>query len=309
MKHISVLLNEVIKILDPKPGEFFVDGTLGEGGHATVILDRIMPNGRLLGIDWDEEAIKNFELKIQNLKLPEASRQGGSNGAGKTEGEIILINDNFMNLAQILKNKKLGKADGVLLDLGFSSGQLNGGRGFSFLKDEPLLMTYKQDAAPLKAVLKNLSEEALFTIIKEYSEERYARRIAKAIFQKERKKPIETSGELAEVVAAAVPRHYERGRIHPATRTFLAFRIYINNELENLKFFLESLEDILAPGGRVGIISFNSQEDRIVKNLFRQMAKKNILKILTKKPIAPSIEEIRQNPRARSAKFRACSKF
>ncbi|MEK7146803.1 MAG: 16S rRNA (cytosine(1402)-N(4))-methyltransferase RsmH [Patescibacteria group bacterium] len=285
MAHVPVLLKETIELLNPQSGEFFIDGTLGEGGHAAAILERILPNGKLLAIDQDEDAVIKFQLKIKN--------------------NVILINDNFMNIATILKNKKLGKANGVLLDLGFSSGQLTGGRGFSFLRDEPLLMTYKKSSPPLKSILKNLTENEIREIIKNYGEERFAGRIARAIVEQEKIKPLETSLELAETVKNAVPRNYERGRLHPATRTFLAFRIYINRELENLEIFLDSLEQILAPKARVGIISFNSLEDRMIKHYFRAMAKRNILKIITKKPVRPAAEEINSNPRSRSAKLRA----
>lgn len=295
--HIPVLLNETLEILGPKPGELCVDGTLGEGGHALEVINKISPGGIFVGIDRDPDSISAFQKKVENLI-----------GKDKLEINLILANDNFMNMEKILKNKKLNKADCVLLDLGFSSRQLEVGRGFSFLKDEPLLMTYKKDATPLKEVLKNLSEEEIFNIIKNYGEERYAKRIARAIFEREKNKPVETSGELAELIKNSVPRNYERGRIHPATRTFLAFRIYTNQELESLEKFLDSLEAILSPGARVGVISFNSLEDRIIKHTFRLLAKRNILKILTKKPIRPSLEEIKNNPRSRSAKLRAAIK-
>lgn len=293
MAHIPVLLKETIELLNPQPGEFFIDGTLGGGGHAAAILENISPNGVFLGIDADKEAIKEFHKKI----------------AAISKLKVILINDNFMNIAKILKNKNMGKADGVLLDLGFSSNQLTGGRGFSFLRNEPLLMTYKKNTVPLKSILKNLTEIEIRDIIKNYGEEHYAGRIARAIFEQERIKPLETSGELADLVRNAVPGNYERGRIHPATRTFLAFRIYINRELENLETFLDSLEGLLSSKGRVGIISFNSLEDRIVKHYFRLMAKRSVFRILTKKPITAGIEEIRNNPRARSAKFRAAARL
>lgn len=292
--HIPVLLNEILEILGPRPGELCVDGTLGEGGHALEIIKRISPGGTFLGIDRDPDSINSFQKKVEKLI-----------SENNLKINVILANDNFMNTEKILQNKKLNKADCVLLDLGFSSRQLEAGRGFSFMKDEPLLMTYKNNARPLREILKDLSEEEIFEIIKNYGEERYAKRIARAIFEREKNKPIETSGELAEVIKSSVPRNYERGRIHPATRTFLAFRIYTNQELESLEKFLDSLEAVISPGARVGIISFNSLEDRIIKHTFRLLAKKNILKILTKKPIRPSLEEIKNNPRSRSAKLRA----
>lgn len=269
MSHIPVLLKEVIELLDPKPGEFFIDGTAGTGGHSRAIREKIGPSGKLLSIDWEKTG------------------------------------ENYADLAEILKNKNLGKADGLLLDLGFSSEQIGGGRGFSFQKDEPLLMTYDPNAEPLKEMLKELTEEELIKIIKEFGEERFARRIAKAIYEQERRKPIETTLELAEVIRGAVPKNYERGRINPATRTFMAFRIYANHELENLEKLLQNLEQILKPRARVAIISFHSLEDRLVKNYFRDYAKIGKLKILTKKPVTATKEEVAANPRSRSAKLRA----
>lgn len=283
-RHTPVLLNEVIKFLDPKPGEFFIDGTFGSGGHSAAILEKLGSNGKLLALDWDETNVSKSMIQDSRFKI-----QVGS----------------YADLAEILKNKNLGKADGLLLDLGFSSEQIGGGKGFSFQKDEPLLMTYDPNAEPLKEMLKELTEEELAKIIQQFGEERFTRRIAKAIYEQERRKPIETTFELVEIIRSAVPRSYERGRIHPATRTFMAFRIYANHELENLEKLLKALEQILQTGARVVIISFHSLEDRLVKNYFRDYAKMGKLKILTKKPITATEEEIAANPRSRSAKLRA----
>lgn len=269
MQHAPVLLNEIIKILDPQPGEFFVDGTAGAGGHSKAILEKTGSSGKFLAIDWEKTG------------------------------------ENYANLPEILDQKNLGKADGLLIDLGFSSEQLGAGRGFSFLKDEPLLMTYDLSEKPVKQILKELNEQELAAIIKTYGEERYAARIARAIKAASRKKPIETTGQLAEIIRSAVPKNYERGRLHPATRTFMALRIYANRELENLETLLKNLHRILKPGGRAAIISFHSLEDRLVKNYFRDYAKAGKVEILTKKPIIATSEEIRQNPRSRSAKLRA----
>lgn len=268
-QHMPVLLNEVIQFLNPKPGEFFIDGTAGGGGHSLAIEEKIGTTGKLLAIDWEKTG------------------------------------ENYADLPEILEAKNLGKADGLLLDLGFSSEQMEGGRGFSFQKDEPLLMTYNPKAEPLKTILRELTEEQIFTIIKEFGEERYAKQIAKEIYSRQRKNPIETTFELIEAITKAVPENYERGRIHPATRTFMAFRIYVNHELENLGKALNNLETILKPGGRAVIISFHSLEDRVVKNYFRDSAKTGKMKILTKKPVTASREEILSNPRSRSAKLRA----
>lgn len=284
--HIPVLLKEIIAVLDPKPGEFFIDGTVGDGGHSVAILEKIGPEGMLLGTDLDETTLEKVKEKIA------------------TKSKLILVRSNYADLPDILEKENLPKADGLLLDLGFSSEQLTAGRGFSFSgPEEPLLMTYDRYAVPVKNLIRQLNEPELAEIIKEYGEEHMAKRIAHAI--KNSRSPIETNKQLAEIVAKVLPRNYERGRIHPATRTFLALRIYANQELDNLKKLLDSLGRILKIGGRAAIISFNSLEDRIVKNYFREKSKEGIMEILTKKPISPIFEEIKQNPRSRSAKLRA----
>jgi 16S rRNA (cytosine1402-N4)-methyltransferase len=284
--HKPVLLEEAINVLNPQPGEFFIDGTLGGGGHASEIIRKISPRGIFLGIDWDETAVEKFKIGLRN----------------KTS-KIFLVNGNYKNIPAITEEKKLGKADGVLLDLGFSSDQLEGsGRGFSFLRDEPLFMTYSKESKPAYRVLSEESEKKLKEIIKELGEERFAGRIAKAI---KKNLPVLTSGKLAAVVAGAVPSGYERGRLHPATRTFQALRIFVNRELENLKTFLEEIVPVLKPGGRIAVISFHSLEDRIVKNYFRDFKREKVGELITKKPIVPGDGEIRGNPRSRSAKLRA----
>lgn len=287
MPHVPVLSNEVMKLLDPKPGEFFIDGTFGGGGHSRAILNKIGKSGKLLILDWDESALN----------------RGKKEFIGQS---AIFVNENFAGLPEILKNKKLPKADGLLLDLGFSSDQIeNSGRGFSFNRDEPLLMTYENKAAPVRDLLKRLSEKELADIIWRFGEERYARRIAAGILSGHRKTPIKTSGELAEIVRQSVPANYERGRIHPATRTFQALRIYANKELDNLESVLKNLDKIIKSGGRAAIISFHSLEDRLVKNYFRDLARSGRLELLTKKPIMAGLAEIKQNVRSRSAKLRA----
>jgi 16S rRNA (cytosine1402-N4)-methyltransferase len=267
--HTPVLLKEVIELLDPKPGEFFIDGTAGGGGHSRAIQEKIEPNGKLLAIDWEKTG------------------------------------ENYADLPEILKKRNLPKADGLLIDLGFSSEELESGRGFTFQKNEPLLMTYDPAAKPVREILQELNEEELAKIIKEYSQEKFAKRIARAIKKQEKIKPITTTGELVEVIKRVAPRGYERGRLHPATRTFMALRIYANRELENLETLLKNLPDILKPGGRTAIISFHSLEDRLVKNYFRDYFKKGQMNILTKKPVRARPDEIAANPRASSAKLRA----
>jgi 16S rRNA (cytosine1402-N4)-methyltransferase len=304
--HTPVLLNEVITFLDPKSGDFIIDGTVDGGGHAAAIADIIGPKGILLGLDWDERLLEKCKARFAGQK------------------NVVLVHGNYAELPEILaetaKNisatkNNLERANGLLIDLGFSSEQLEAsGRGFSFgeaYKDEPLLMTYDDSRAPVWQILREEDEESLANIIFEFGGERMSRRIAKAIKDHGRRKPIMTAGELADVVREALPGvgktrgAYEHGRIDPATRTFQAFRIYANGELENLKTLLKNLENILKPGGRVAIISFHSVEDGIVKRAFQSLAKEGKIEIITKKPVAASREEIRENPRSRSAKIRA----
>ncbi len=300
--HTPVLLNETIEILNPQPGEFFIDGTIGSGGHAAEIFKRISPNGMLLGIDWDKAMIENVRQKISAISNFQF-----------LISKLILKNNNYANLPEILKNEKFGKADGLLIDLGFSSEQLDppagGGRGFSFQKDEILDMRYSanndnddDNGITAAEVVNSFSEKDLADIIYKYGEERFSRRIAKKIVEERRKKRIITTFELAEIVNRAVPG---RGRLNPATKTFQALRIYVNKELENLETLLKNLYNIIKPKGRVAIISFHSLEDRLIKNYFRDMAKQGKAEILTKKPIRPTFEEIQINPRSRSAKLRA----
>ncbi len=286
--HRPILLKEVIEFLNPKPGDFIIDGTVDGGGHATEILKRILPKGKFLGVDLDEQMIAKCELQLMK------------------DENIMLEQGNYADLLEILEKRKFGKADGLLLDLGFSSTQLgNSGKGFSFLKDEPLLMTYDSRREPVKELLKKIDVKTLAKLIFELSGEKFAMRIAGAIKNYEKRRSIETAGELQKIIAGAVPGNYEHGRIDPATRTFQALRIWTNDELGNLKIILSRLRDILKTGARVVIISFHSLEDRLVKQEFRAMEKEGQIKILTKKPVVPSAEEQVLNPRSRSAKLRA----
>lgn len=289
--HVPVLLKEVLQYLDPKKGEFMIDGTVDGGGHAAAIMRAIMPGGRFLGVDWDKAMISRGE----------AERSHGDRER--------YVHGNYADLPEILARTGWGKADGLLLDLGFSSEQLaRSGRGFSFSGEaagEPLLMTYDDSREPVAQILRELSENDLASIIFEFGGERFSRRIAKAIGERGKKHRITTSGELAEVIRNAVPGGYERGRIDPATRTFQALRIYANDELGNLKRVLAHAAEILAPGGRIAIITFHSLEDRIVKQSFQTLEKEGVVNILTKKPVEASEEEVGENPRSRSAKIRA----
>ena len=290
MQHVPVLLQEVLEILDPHPGGFVVDGTVDGGGHARAVLERIMPGGKFLGTDLDAMLIAERRASNTDPK------------------NVFFIRGNYADLPEILRREGLPKADGLLLDLGFSSEQLaSSGRGFSFSevsKDEPLLMTYGDEREPLRDVLKRMPEKELADIIFEFGGERRSRQIAKAIVEHRRRKAIVTAGDLADVVRAALPKGYEHGRIDRATRTFQALRIYANDELGNLQKILNGLSDVLAPGGRAAIITFHSLEDRIVKLAFRDMAKSGRAEFINKKPIVATREEIRDNPRSRSAKLR-----
>lgn len=289
MTHVPVLLQETIQYLDPQRGDFVIDGTVGAGGHARELLARIREDGTLLGLDLDRSHIEFLRNEFAGYRSAK------------------FLQGNYADLPALLEKNGLGKANCLLLDLGFSSFHVDvSGRGFSFMKNEPLLMTYDDSAVPVRDLLKKMREEEIARILKEYGEERFATRIAKEIYSRERRAPITTSGELANAVVAAMPRGMRKNRgIHPATRTFQAFRIYANHELENLTLVLQRLPDILVSGGRIAIISFHSIEDRIAKYALRTLEQHSVLHIMTKKPITPTREEIKNNPRSRSAKLRA----
>lgn len=293
MPHTPVLLQEVIRFLNPKAGEFFIDGTVNGGGHARAILERI-DGGIFLGCEWDSDIFRSL---------------GDADLDKKYEANIILKNENYANVLKILKKEKLPRADGLLLDLGFSSLQLKVGRGLSFKENhghEFLDMRYQKDKQRKTAaeIVNSFSENELIRIFLDYGEEHYARKIAQYIVSARKKARIMTVNDLVSIVKHAARGGYERGRIHPATRIFQALRIRVNDELHNIESVLADLPKILKPGGRVAIISFHSLEDRIVKNRFREFKQKKILTLLTKKPITSTREEIKNNPRARSAKLR-----
>lgn len=286
MAHIPVLLEEVIGLLDIKPGNFIIDGTVDGGGHAEAMLPLVGPKGKILGLDLDEEILSETKKRI-----------GGKN--------LILKKGNYADAKEIISSEGLKKADALLLDLGFSSEQLVSGRGFSFREEssnEPLIMTYNKEDKPVRDILRRIKEKDLADVIYKFGEERRSRQIAHAI---KSAKKIETSGDLADIIRKSVPRSYEGGRLDPATRTFQALRIYANHELENLETILGELGDVVASNGRVAIISFHSLEDRMVKEKFREMSHAGTAELLIKKPLVASQEEIRRNPRSRSAKLRA----
>ncbi len=273
--HIAVLKKEVLQYLDPKPNENFIDCTIGGGGHAKAILKKTKPNGKLLGIELD----KDICVKP---------------GLTQTE-RLILVNDSYTNLKKIIEKYTFGPVNGILFDLGMSSWHLEeSGRGFTFLKDEPLDMRYSLDNdLTAGKILNNYSQKEIERILKEYGEERFARSLARKIVQE---RPIRTTFQLVDVI--------KKAKIYSLARIFQALRIAVNDELNNLKEVLSQAIDVLAPEGRIVVISFHSLEDRIVKNFFRT----SNLDILTKKPTTPSQQEIKINPRSRSAKLRAATK-
>ncbi|MBI4458210.1 16S rRNA (cytosine(1402)-N(4))-methyltransferase RsmH [Candidatus Uhrbacteria bacterium] len=291
--HIPVLLKETIERLSLKPGSNAVDGTVGAGGHSAAILDRTAPDGRLLGLDLDEAALDSARSALR-----------------RHVSRVMLVRENYKNVRRVLP-PDFGPVQAALLDLGFSSIEIDDPRrGFSFRFDGPLDMRYdgsqELDAA---AVVNTWSVDELSRILWEYGEERLARRIAAAIVKARRERRITGTLHLVDVIAGAVPAAYRRGKIHFATRSFQALRIAVNDELGNLKEALPEYLDILAPGGRLAIISFHSLEDRIVKRFFKDAADKNIAAAVTKKPLIASDEENAANPRARSAKLRVIEKL
>ena len=289
--HVPVLQKEVIEYLDPKSNENFIDCTIDGGGHALSILEKTKPNGKLLGIDWDQELIKNLESRIQNLEF---------------DKRLIPVCDSFVNLREIVKKEKFESISGILFDLGLSSWHLEESkRGFSFLKDEPLIMRYDGDTTKLTAekIVNDWPEIEIERILRDYGEEKFAKSISKKIIQN---RPIKSTLKLVAVIKKAIPGRYLNYRINFATRTFQALRIAVNEELNNLEKALPQASEILETNGRLAVISFHSLEDRIVKNFFKTTS---CLKILTKKPIRSSEEEIKINPRSRSAKLRAAIKI
>ena len=306
--HEPVMCKEVLASLGCRPGGIYVDGTVGGGGHARAILEQTAPDGLLIGIDRDSDALRASEKKLQSF--------------GRRK---ILVKGNFADIGKLLTNLNIEKVDGILLDLGVSSHQLDAGdRGFSFSSDGPLDMRMDQDSRYSACDLVNMSSEnELRKIIKAYGEEPMAGRITRAILTKRAAVPIRTTRELADVIYHAVPAAYRQRRIHPATRTFQAIRIAVNDELSNLRTAILNGTDILKRGGRFSIISFHSLEDRIVKEAFRAAQKgctcppdlpvcnckgEPKLKVITKRPVYPGTDEVDSNPRARSARLRTAER-
>ena len=285
--HVPVLLAEILEWLRPSPGQTLVDGTLGGGGHALALAERVAPDGRVLGVDLDADALGRVKPRIGGLP-------------------ITLAHGNFAEVRDILSTAQIAAVDGILLDLGLSSDQLaDERRGFSFQATGELDLRFDPSRGePAWQLLARLDERSMADVIYQFGEERFSRRIARRIVATRRTAPLRTSEELAELVRSCVPR--SRGhQIDPATRTFQALRIAVNGELASLERALAQLPDCLVPGGRLAIISFHSLEDRLVKHAFRSDER---LTVLTKRPIRPTDEEAAVNPRARSAKLRVAEK-
>jgi 16S rRNA (cytosine1402-N4)-methyltransferase len=305
MEHTSVLLKEAIDGLDVKESDIVVDGTLGGAGHFAALMNVLGPKGRLIGIDADIDAIGRAQQAIS--KSSDANSSADENGnANGTLPNIDLANDNFRNLDTILDQFEIPQINKSLFDLGWSSFQLGRGRGFSFQTDEPLLMTYgdPEIQQTAKEVVNGLPEDELVKMLYELGEEQFARRISRAIVDARKRQRIETTLQLVEVIKQGTPEWYHHKRLHPATKTFQALRIYVNDELGALEDVLTAALARTAPGGRIAVITFHSIEDRIVKNIFRTAVSEGQGVLVSKKPIIPTPDELSANPRARSAKLR-----
>ena len=306
-KHISVLLNECIENLNIKPDGIYVDGTLGLGGHSEQILKRL-DTGRLIGIDRDESAIRRTGERLAQYA-----------------DKMTLVHGNFCDVSQILDELGVDAVDGMLFDLGVSSPQLDdSGRGFSYMADAPLDMRMdREESRTAWDIVNTYSEQELFRVIRDYGEDRFAKNIAKHIVKQREEKPVETTGELVKIIQGAIPMKVQKTGGHPAKRTFQAIRIELNRELTVIDEVIDTMIDVLKPGGRLCIITFHSLEDRIVKSRFRTAenpcicprefpvcvcGRKSKGHVVTRKPILPSETEMEENPRARSAKLRVFEK-
>ena len=303
-KHVSVLLDETITGLNIKPDGIYVDGTLGGGGHAYEVLKRLSPKGRLIGIDQDGEALKAAGKRLKEF-----------------ENQVTLVRDNYSEIERVLKDLNIETVDGIVLDIGVSSYQLdNLERGFSYKSDAPLDMRMDTRQGLTAAdVVNTYSENELFKIIKEYGEDKFAKNIAKHIVLARKDKPLETTEELSNVIKRAIPMKVQAKGGHPSKKTFQAIRIEVNRELTVLKESIDKMIEHLNPDGRICIITFHSLEDRIVKMKFREnenpctcppdfpvcvCGKESKGRVVTRKPIIPSEEEIKVNKRAKSSKLR-----
>ncbi|MBI1909767.1 MAG: 16S rRNA (cytosine(1402)-N(4))-methyltransferase RsmH [Deltaproteobacteria bacterium] len=302
-KHQPVLCEEVVSYLRVSGGQggspkIYVDGTVGEGGHAARILEASFPSGILIGLDRDEEAIRRVRERLNDLDK-ERSRQ-----------RIILMAESYSSLPLLLEKIGFTSVDGVVLDLGLSSRQLGeANRGFSFQKEGPLDMRFdNKTRLTAEQIINRWPENKIAECLNEFGEESWSKKIASVICQRRKKQKIQTTTELASLVRSAIPRQFRSRRIDPATKTFQALRITVNQELNELKLFLNSLETVLNDEGRAAVISYHSLEDRLVKNAFRAGAQRGLFSLITKKPVLPSEQERNSNPRARSAKLRVVEK-
>lgn len=306
--HVSVLLNETIEGLNIKPDGIYADGTLGGAGHSYQIASKLNGLGRLIGFDQDEDAITASTERLKEFK------------------NVTIVRSNYRNMKEELNNRGIEKVDGILLDLGVSSYQLDTvSRGFSYKETAPLDMRMdNRNEVTARDIVNNYSQGDLFRIIRDYGEDKFAANIAKYIVMNREVKPIETTTELAEIVKAAIPMKFRKQGGHPAKQTFQAIRIELNSELSVLKESLMDMIDLLNPNGRICIITFHSLEDRIVKNIFKEAedpctcpknfptcvcGKKSKGKVITRKPILPSEEELKLNSRSKSAKLRIFEKI
>ena len=306
--HISVLLEECLEGLDIKPDGIYVDGTLGGAGHSSHIVQRLT-TGRLIGIDRDPVALEASGKRLEPYK-----------------DRVTLVHSNFCKMKQVVEDLGLSGVDGILLDLGVSSPQLDDGeRGFSYMADAPLDMRMNsQDSLTAYEVVNTWPQDELKRILFDYGEERYAPRIASAICRRREEKPIETTLELVDVIRSAMPPQALREKQHPAKRSFQAIRIAVNDELGSVEKAMRDAIPLLNPGGRLAVITFHSLEDRIVKNAMAEAAKgctcppnfpvcvcgkKPVVKLVSRKPIVATEEELEMNPRSRSAKLRVCEKL
>ncbi len=296
MAHIPVLLHEAIEGMTLKPDDVVVDATLGSGGHAKAIAETLSSQGRLIGIDADRDALERARNTLASVAP-----------------KIDLVESNYRHLQTVLATLGVDRIDKALFDLGLSSVQLDeSDRGFSFQRDTPLSMTLTvdpvEDEVTAYDVINNWSEQTLADIIHGFGEERFAKRIARAIIAKREQSPIESTFKLRDVIADAIPKRFHRRGHHPATKTFQAIRIAVNDELGAIDEGVSAAWKYLVPGGRIAVITFHSLEDRIVKRLFREQVRQHAGRLPAKRPITPSAEELAQNPRARSAKLRIIEK-
>lgn len=289
-EHEPVMLAEVMGFLDPRPGDTVVDGTIGLGGHASVLAERVGPTGTLVGFDWDGAMLERARERLSGTPLK----------------ALHLVRDDYRSVPARLADLGVASADGILLDLGLNSAQIaDPGRGLSFLEDGPLDMRMnRHDREPAAALLNRLTAAQIEDALREYGDERWARAIAKQIVERRRSAPLRTTNDLVECVLAAIPPRAREKRIHPATRTFQAIRILTNRELEDLEDAVAAIAQTLAPGGKLVVLAYHSGEDREVKHAFRTLSERGF-QVLTPKPVGPTPEEVFTNPRSRSAKLRA----